>query len=130
MNLNDFKGLFLAKNKVAAERRVNRPFREYMVEPLTIVAMKENIYTLLMRKYTLGLNTDEEDDVLFDWIDRDEEHSNYFIWFTTLVNPANDSETQKVLAFEIPKDRTSLKMTDEELDAVMEKYWRHVKRLG
>ena len=89
--------------------------------------MKENIYTLLMRKYTLGLTTDEEDDVLFDWIDRDEEHSNYFIWFTTLVNPVNDLEIQKLLSYEFPKDRKGLRMTEEEFDEAMGKYWRHLR---
>ncbi|HMV08171.1 MAG TPA: hypothetical protein PK325_00910 [Cyclobacteriaceae bacterium] len=89
--------------------------------------MKENIYTLLMRKYALGLTTDEEDDVLFDWIDSDEEHSNYFMWFTTLVNPVIDSETQKLLAYEVPKDRTDLRMTEGEFDEVMGKYWRHLR---
>jgi len=89
--------------------------------------MMENIYTLLMRKYTLGLTTDEEDDVLFDWIDRDEEHSNYFIWFTTFVNPAIDSETQKLLEYEFPKDRKGLRMNEEEFDEAMSKYWRHLR---
>jgi hypothetical protein len=84
---------------------------------LIMIAMNENIYSLLMRKYILGLTTDEEDDVLFDWLDKDEGHFNYLTWFSAYLQSTNEHE-RKALTRDRPEDG-NFWMSDEELSALL-----------
>lgn len=85
--------------------------------------MTENIYSLLMRKYIFGFTTEEEDDLLFDWLDKDEGHSNYLTWFSAYLQLADDPDAKKALTRDQPED-TQFIMSDDELHKLLGRLMR------
>lgn len=84
--------------------------------------MKENIYSLLMRKYIFGFTTDEEEDVLFDWLDKDEGRSNYLTWFSAYLQARSEPE-REALTRDHPEDG-NFWMSDEELGTLLRRLSR------
>lgn len=75
-----------------------------------------------MRKYIFGFTTDEEEDVLFDWLDKDEGHFNYLTWFSAYLQITNEHERESLTRGH-PEDG-NFWMSDEELNVLLERLWR------
>jgi hypothetical protein len=83
--------------------------------------MKEDYYTILMRKCLAGVCTAEEDDFLFEWLNQDEKHLATFARLAIQVEAVNDSEI-----WDIPSSAEE-EVSPEELEALLKDFWERTK---
>lgn len=85
--------------------------------------MKEDYYTILMRKCLAGVCTAEEDDFLSEWLNQDEEHLATFARLAIQIEAANDSEI-----WDISSSTEGDGLSPEELEALLKDFWERIRR--
>ncbi len=87
------------------------------------LTMTEDYYTLLMRKNISGMTTEEEDTILFDWLDLREEYFNFYAWLCLLVSAEGDPPLQAALTREKENDEGH-EMSSAEFKTLVQRFWK------